>query len=92
MEGEMNDSFFQKESYESMKKKYEKMLERQQPYEKLVDLMKQINVWDYSIYDETPGDDWVALDRKDYEQIVTLMQEFYQISPWKEKIERRIDS
>ncbi|WP_338472928.1 hypothetical protein R4Z10_09485 [Niallia sp. XMNu-256] len=88
----MNDSFFQKESYESMKKKYEKMLERQQPYEKLVDLMKQINVWDYSIYDETPGDDWVALDRKDYEQIVTLMQEFYQISPWKEKIERRIDS
>ena len=72
----MEDSFLTKESYDSMKKKYEEMLERQQSYEKFVQFMQRVNVWDYSIYDEKPGDDWVALDRKDYEQMVILMQEF----------------
>ena len=91
MEDAMEDSFLTKESYDSMKKKYEEMLERQQSYEQFVQFMQRVNVWDYSIYDENPGDDWVALDRKDYEQMVILMQEFYQLRPWNERIEVRID-
>ena len=55
MEDAMEDSFFTKESYDSMKKKYEEMLERQQSYEKFVQFMQRVNVWDYSIYDEKPG-------------------------------------
>lgn len=60
-------------------------------YVKFVELMKKVNFWDFSIYDEVPTSDWVAIDRSDYEKILEIMMEFEQAQPWKQQIERRID-
>ncbi|KAA9026984.1 hypothetical protein [Niallia endozanthoxylica] len=60
-------------------------------YEQLTSAVLGAEVWDYSIYEEIPDDDWLAIDRQDFEQIMQHIHGLVRMKPWKSSMEKRLE-
>lgn len=56
----------------------------------LVEAVRQANVWDHLVYDATPGGQWLAIDREDYEEILDVLAGVDTWDPWGQPLERRL--
>jgi len=60
-------------------------------YEQLTSVVLEAEVWDYSVYEEIPDDNWLAIDRSAYEQIMQHIHGLVRIKPWKSSMEKRLE-
>lgn len=58
--------------------------------EHLADEVCHATVWDYTVYEKTPGDEWLAIDRDHYQSIVRAIADVDTWSPWDRRLERRL--
>ena len=59
--------------------------------ERVIERLQQAEVWDYSVYEQAPGPQWVAVNRKDLEDLYAAASDAGRWRPWKTIIERRPD-
>ena len=60
-------------------------------YQKLASVVIDAEVWDYSVYEEIPNENWIAIDRKDYDLILQYVHQLDQCKPWKSSMEKRLE-
>ena len=58
----------------------------------LTEAVRRTQMWDFAVYDEIPDDEWLAVDRERYEDIIHLTTQFDRWNPWRTVIERRLDA
>lgn len=58
--------------------------------EHLAELVSRASVWDYTPYDQAPGDEWLAIDRDHYQKIVDALASVDTWRPWERPLERRL--
>lgn len=63
---------------------------RLEKYEILAGVVQKAEIWDYALYNEKPGEEWVALDRRDYQRIMQVLFQLDLMKPWQTSIERRL--
>lgn len=56
----------------------------------LAEVVRQASVWDHVVYDETPDDQWLAIDREDYSLILDTLATVDAWDPWGQPLERRL--
>lgn len=57
--------------------------------DRVVERLQQAEVWDYSVYEQTPGPEWVAVNRHDLEELYVAASDAGRWRPWRQIIERR---
>lgn len=60
-------------------------------YQKLASVVTDAEVWDYFVYDEIPDENWLAIDRKDYDLMLQYVHQLDQYKPWKSSMEKRLE-
>ncbi|WP_026928056.1 hypothetical protein [Granulicoccus phenolivorans] len=55
----------------------------------LVDAVRDLRIWDHTLYDAVPGTDWVAVDRTQAERLLAALAATDHWSPWQTRIEAR---
>lgn len=56
----------------------------------LVEVVRQASVWDHLVYDAIPDEQWLAIDRDDYERILAVLAGVDSWDPWGQPLERRL--
>ena len=74
-----------------LKNQVKEIKSKLEKYEKLAQLFQNLEVWDYTIYNETPGSDWIAVDRVMCDRIYQALFQLDHKKPWKENIEMRLE-
>lgn len=57
--------------------------------DRVVQRLQRTEVWDYSVYEQTPGPEWVAVNRHDLEELYVAASDAGRWQPWRQIIERR---
>ncbi|WP_338448164.1 hypothetical protein R4Z09_18200 [Niallia oryzisoli] len=69
----------------------QRLKEELSKYENLTSALLGAEVWDYSVYEEIPDDNWLAIDRQDYELIMKHIHGLVRMKPWKSSMEKRLE-
>lgn len=57
--------------------------------DQLLERLQRTEVWDHTVYEQTPGSEWVAVNRRDLEQLFAVAASAARWDPWRSIIERR---
>lgn len=57
--------------------------------ERVLDRLHRAETWDYSVYEQTPGPEWVAVNREDLQALYAAAADAATPQPWRTIIERR---
>lgn len=57
--------------------------------DRVVARLQRTEVWDFSVYQQQPGPEWVAVNRHDLEALYAAASEAGRWQPWNSVIERR---
>lgn len=58
--------------------------------EALAEAVQEAEIRDYTVYDEVPGEEWVAIDRDDVARVLAALAEIDRWNPWATVLERRL--
>ena len=75
------------ENLERKVEQQEKLIEKYKYFAKRV---QDAEVWEYAIYEEIPDDTWIAVDHKNYMEIMKALSDVDKLQPWKSTLERRL--
>ncbi len=64
--------------------------ERVDRLQELAEVAQQLHVWDHRVYDQTPDDQWLAIDRDDHSRLVDALARVDSWEPWAQPLERRL--
>lgn len=79
-----------RETEEALGQDLRRLQARVEKLERVASLISTASVWDYTAYDQTPGEEWLAIDRDHYQRIVDALAGVDIWSPWERPLERRL--
>jgi hypothetical protein len=58
--------------------------------EAVIEAVRRAQTWDFTLYDQAPGEEWLAIDRERYEELIRCITRVVHWRPWRTRLEPRL--
>jgi len=73
-----------------LQEQVERLEERLRRFEALADAAQQAFIWDHTVYDASPDDQWLSIDRADCQRLLQALAALDRWRPWNTCLESRL--